>query len=1300
MLLLAPLIAAAEEPAPPPPFASVCFDDFTGAQEFPSREAVHRMLAEIPGAAYGMSEESFNNVKPVIVSGLSRLADPWPADHALRLSFLRLEQWRIYLWNGKQGVALYYCPAPWACWSEWAAYATTRTGTAPRPDTFALWAGDEGRFSRCGGGTFALHYEEGNLVMTRGNLRMLSVPFSGPPAEVYFEGKAMIRGMALVPCRGVAPPPATLPLAMDRAKQAEMVWTNQSPARYQLNVSPEGAVELASKPGPEKQPDPQGKAGIASLTLGEPNLYLYDFELESPQAGTGIFLGNAAGEPLYRLGIVKQQNGSRLMFEPGLDNDRDSYHGVQCERELVPWMGTRQWFRLILGAGIVRCWTSGDGLHWVSLTEKPQRIRGECRQIGLYCFPGKQPRAIKLHSLAIRRLDALLSLVPEAVLRQTPLLAEQGDSGNWLMQCKKCQPADVSPQEWQRACVLRTLAGGPTYELGQHLLLQLLGEVSLEPGQYDARLQLFQQAALLVDTWETEPSARVVQDLGRVQQRLLRQRDPAPFTRILPGLIDLPVSPQVVNMLTARDKSLPGVRPWELLRFEVLLGVYEERWEDVAELGRRMTYWARRAEYDWLSPAWVESSGLVPIMTSAMAQATAQLPDRQPIEKAAPPPEPVHGKKKGRKSGKPRAKLVPYQAAHPLVERLSREACSVAAELQSALASNSYAEAARIIHDAGDTAANSLVFSADDPHWMLSLAVTAEQALAAAPELRQAMQSQFGPLGELRFKQAVAAADAAAVEAVTTQFPGTRGAADAHAWLGDRLLAAGRFCEAIGHFQTALDFPATSGSADAEYRDGLSARLRLATALLGRPAGVPITAPVQLGSKEQTAAEFERLIDELRRARADVSPPSGVRPESAGTTSAALPQGRYEGRPWSHIALGRDHKDESLREFQWSCQQLACTFAGARMLIASPLLLASFDLDSGRQQWQQQSPAEWSRLLKVSVPMQAVVSGAHVFQRRLFAEGIGLSCFDLQDGRVLWDTRPPGENLVSDPLLFGSRIFLFSTAGATQDDPYLHLQLCRFNADSGELNARVPLADFRNSSAPFTCRTVALVDRIVASAAGCVFCCDLGGHIRWLRRQICLPNEGDNGYNAFGRYLQTHGLPLVAERRLYVTQPGVWKIECLDLDSGRMLWQRAEPGLRRLLGVNPQRLLAETTAGLLALDARSGKELWTHEEESHPGTGRAARLAGGVFDDPEVTVYALLRNTTGESWSTSVQPYLLWLNAHTGEKLSETLVEAPDRKPANQAFGPLFFAPGRQWVRWPARLDSTEQEILELIRAK
>ena len=405
-------VAQVTEPAPP--FAEVCFGDFTPEQIMRSSD-LRRWVDQVPGQPFKVQE---NGTSPPIFEGLARLLAPWKDDLALRLALYDHHGFKLHLWTGQEGVTLWHYAYP----PTWAAYKTTRVAAEPKPATFALAANDNQMFGRLGAGTLELRHVEGQLVMTRGNVRLLTVPLSAPPQEVYFEGRATVRGITLVRSEGLPAEPTPRPTILRADKPGHLAWTENLPAGAKLNKLEDGAIELTATK--TKAP---AWSGIA---LQEPGLYEAIFEIENPQPGAGVFLGDASG-PQHQLNFFRDSRTSWTSFAflaPG-DNRTESNHDIA--QHPVPYALPRQWIRLVLGFGSLKCWTSGDGLHWSRALTPLQNPLGfsSYTHVGLCCVQGDQPRLDPLAQTGDSRAPRHHVARARRVERQGPGLARRSELG-------------------------------------------------------------------------------------------------------------------------------------------------------------------------------------------------------------------------------------------------------------------------------------------------------------------------------------------------------------------------------------------------------------------------------------------------------------------------------------------------------------------------------------------------------------------------------------------------------------------------------------------------------------------------------------------------------------------------------------------------------------------------------------------------------------------------------------------------------------------------------------------------------
>jgi len=106
------LIGRSSLAAEPPAFSEVCFDDFDDREPWPAEEELKKVLGRVSGASYDISKSSkdhWSGSRPATrISGTFRLNMPWKANHALRLSVVDPDNFRLHLWRGQQGVTLRY----------------------------------------------------------------------------------------------------------------------------------------------------------------------------------------------------------------------------------------------------------------------------------------------------------------------------------------------------------------------------------------------------------------------------------------------------------------------------------------------------------------------------------------------------------------------------------------------------------------------------------------------------------------------------------------------------------------------------------------------------------------------------------------------------------------------------------------------------------------------------------------------------------------------------------------------------------------------------------------------------------------------------------------------------------------------------------------------------------------------------------------------------------------------------------------------------------------------------------------
>jgi len=1252
-------LAAAHKAAAPdaaaelPTFQEVCLEDFDQQSGYPGQEHLKRVLGQVQGHEYKMSGGQFYDRHACQISGLFQIQQPWQAGSAMRLSILSYKTLRLYFWRGDQGVAMSYYPN-W--YQQWAAYGTTRTGNKPKPDTYAYWATDSGRYQQSGSGTVLVLYQDGHLYLTRGDLVLMAVPLQGPPAEVFIEAEGMVRGLQFLRCRGVPAAPQPRPAVAKLAKPAEANWNLRAAEGITLNKLPDGGVELAAKE--------RTQAGQAGVAVCKPGLHEFLFEIEDAAVGTGVYLGDAQGNQIYRLGVLRESTSQRpllCLLDP--TNGSVEQWG-DFNAAASPYAGKRQWVQLVAGAGMWRFSVSGDGIHWSPAITAAAVQRPLPTQVGLYCIPTDKARSIKLRSLEVRRLDGLSSAAPPAVVERVPqevgrlktlpapasggapqpavLLEKAGSLEQWLQVATASRPTDVAPEVWQRACTLHTLTESTGQPLCQLLLFRLLDDLVAGPAEPALKVQALEEAALLINPQDGNSANQLGDCYGRLGQSLLRQGDPAPFSTVSSGLLRAPIAQRMWGRVAWDD----------LLTAELFPLLYQSRWSQVDELCQRIRLWQQPRRLMSNLPA-----EELPIADLAdWARATMPRRTSQP---------------QAERSG---AGIFWRPLLSP---SLSKEGYNALAEVDAALRGQAYGEACQAITATANPLALGMVPDTKDRRLLVTYPVAIRLMMDRQPALRKAMVEGYLRIGRLRLQTAISNGDESAVETVAVLFVGTQVAVEAHQWLGDRVLSAGRFVDAIGRYKQALH-----GASPAQ-RVAVAARARLAAALLGRELASPVTQPVQIGDTQFSAEQFERLVGELRQARGG--------PDSAGyyagRAQTAPPPGRYQVKPYTRLEGGDVAPPPNIPspDFDWGGRQTAVTLTADKMLLGNRALLVACNLADGRVLWQQKLQADKNQQTWPLVPMRPAVLGTRIFVRRPARDGPDLVCLDTSDGHVLWSGNPDTW-AASDPLLSGPELIVLTLRSVYPQK--LLLSLSRIDPASGEVLSQAPLAEFFDQwQRVLPCQATMVDDKIVATLGGCVLCCEQSGRVQWIRQQLWIPPK-DGSTPTRPWYAQVHDAPLVAKERVYATQPGMRSIECLDLATGRLLWQQTIPRLLRVVGLSGERLVVGTTTELLGLDAASGKVLWRRDTPDRLEALLCGR-PGGV---------CLVQLERQNDPNAPRRPVLVWLDPDTGRQSGETILEvAPQAKPM---FGPLLGHGSRQWLLFAMPQNPATRDVWELVPVK
>jgi outer membrane protein assembly factor BamB len=1125
-----------QEPENVPPFSQEAFRTFDIQRQLPRRTDILVWFEAVPGHNYRITEVDTQRGKCGQLEGLARLRAPWTPDSALKLSLENYNRLQMHFFHGSVGVTLVYYEDQQF---RWAAYATTRQPGKARPAALAITATDDDRCRRSEirfGGPIEIRHRGSELILSRGNIVLLSAPLPGPPDDVYFEGRVAFHGIELVRTQGDPQPLPQSPVVFESTRPAELAWTSSKPDVAAAESLPDGSLRLSADKAKQRA---ECMASLPGSSLCE-----VIAELDGVSPGTSVFLGTEQGAPPQVLRFFRDQRSGQLAA--GLRGPDDFYEGPvpEFKERPAPLVDAHCFVRMLYGAGNFRWWLSSDGIHWAQLEMAQDAPPASRRYLGLQVVANRPKTHLTLKRIALRELRGLAALAPAEIRERASGFPAAASLGDWLADVTRLAPVDVDLAAWRRACAIRTLGAGANRELAHALLELLLDDAAERKLAADEQLAALNDAMLLATDLRDGQAMRVglpsrYLALGRTA---FEQEGLPPWSTIQHTLMSVPAVTSLAQPTSVAEN----------LRWELIDSVSRKSPAETLELCQAWRFFQLQQQAPLLE--WAEATMRRDAPGAGSERVTRLKDGWRPL----------------------------------LVEEVSKETYNAITDVGSVLESEAWDDAAQMITSMGGETATGVAPWSDDKDLLVSIPVAIRLILDSYPPLSEALQTRFAPVARLRISQAIAAGDAQAVELAAVQFAGTEAVSEAHRWLGDQALASGWFERAIAQYRRAIDSaPALGGE--------LSPRIRLAAAMLGRDAEPPPTQSVRLGEITLTPEQFESLAIEMRgrgpsssAAAVDASPLAVTVPPP--TALQAQSKARLDGN------VGDKPQEEIVRrtnQFRvpWVDRQIATVREGDLLYVSNRFHVATYNLASGQRLWQSPPPPgpmkpaqDWAM-----IAMRPLITPQHIFARQLYGQSPQLVCLSKADGKIVWATgTSEREFFVSDPLLVQGQLMALSIALAEGEEGQLKWN--RFDSATGELVEQRDLVRLRKSWGTHGCCEVApLDDSIVAVLGGATLAVDAGGRLKWLRKQVVLPADEEPLW-----LLQRYQPPLIDGERLYVAQPGVRGIECLSAPTGRRHWLAVVPDLLAVSGLVDGKLIAWTEGDLRALDAASGKLLWRH----------------------------------------------------------------------------------------------------------
>jgi outer membrane protein assembly factor BamB len=1231
---------------------SILFQRFDTRRVLPQAIDLYRWFDVIVGEPKGIVEARSKYGQCGAIEGILRLKAPWTNDSILRLQLESYKQLQIHFFAGQQGVTLvYHADKP----ERWAAYSTTRKPSGFTPQTWQLTADDGGRNRRTRidqGGPYQLRHRRGELLLSRGDIVLIRAPLTELPDEVYFQGRASIVGIDWLRVAGVADgiaqhdQPGTLPAnepAARTMRAAEFAWQPQIDPQASLTILSDGAIRLESTKAT--------KRSWCSVWRPRDDLHYIDLELEDATAGAGIYLGNNA-KPQWVLRYVRDnRTGQLCLMARSAGDDHHAQDFPPLHTAMLPSVRGRHWVRLVYAPGMIRWWLSVDGEHWAEadpLRNPPHNMT----HLGLHCVTHADC-GVTLRQIRLTPLTAITALA-DPQLRQRVWLPDDPTASDeiaaWITRTAEFQPAGSSISAWRRTVAVQTLAAGCSAPLGTALIDLLLDDAEARELPLDEQLRLLEQAALLADLYDNEQRLQAwVDRYHRLGLAEAAKHDRSAFSSIRAALMRSPV-----KTVRRFDVAHPQAIGEELVQL-----TYAGDWSTTAQFCRKIRFFHLQTK--------------VPLFEWAEIAAAKRTPEGLSEDLLTRLPE-------------------TWRAM--LIERQSKEVYNVAAELLALLDSEAFDDAAHMIARLDPRALPGIAVDEHDDRLLASLPALITMAVRRHPQLRTAVARQQAALADLRLREQVALHDASGVALITVQFPGTAAVSRAHAWLGDRALSSGWFESALWHYRRALK---VSKPIDRRH---LNPRVTMSKIMLGSETADE-TSPLRLGDilikiEEIAAIEAKRRV-ELGTSSGRFTPNGFAGPHlltAAPTEFVVHKRARLDGS----VGQGANrvlNQNVILFNVDWANRQLAVSVDEQRMYVSNRFQVAAYDRKTGSRVWQ--SPQLPGRVRKTHewslTAMRPVLHGDRIYARQMYGDTTSLVCLDKATGQPIWTAiHRRDHDIISDPMIVQDHLVCLTMARTSQLESAV--RFTEFDPETGTIWRERDLITLSNAwHRRQVCEVQTFCDGMVAVLGGVVVSCDADGQLRWVSRQILLPPDEQPDW-----VTQTFSPPLVFSDtahvadggvslhrdQIYITEPGVRALQCLDAETGDLIWTRTLPDLKRLLGISGGCLIAHGHERLLGLDLMTGETRWRHSIEP---------LLHGHLCGGEHGILVARRQPIDDKNTTFV-PELVWLDGKTGRETHTTrLIGLEDSDPK---LGPMVVIDGQVWTFFGRGPKDAFRDLIQL----
>ncbi|MCK4275823.1 MAG: hypothetical protein KAX78_04875, partial [Phycisphaerae bacterium] len=319
----------------------------------------------------------------------------------LRLGVYQSQKCDLEFWNRNDGVRILIEPQK----KRIQVHSLTRKDARAKP-TVTGSLDDMGAWQWYRLGAIDLRYQDGQILICRGEIPLLRAAMPRPPTEGSLVGTGVrLRQAEARTCRPLAIPAAEKidKTLITHTSAGKLTWKKKPEDKTELSTDPGGVVSLSS------EKDKDNDTGRAWFELDIPQITGMEVTMHvrecTPLAGIFVHVKNAQDQ--IRMVLHK---GKRVV---GSGNQQEMTEDILMGRVI----DKEFWIRIRCGLDFLMVWVSPDGKRWWRRKYQPFYHSPGRLQIGLEIHQGKGPRRIAVDDVRIRRFEAIRRMVaPEAGL--------------------------------------------------------------------------------------------------------------------------------------------------------------------------------------------------------------------------------------------------------------------------------------------------------------------------------------------------------------------------------------------------------------------------------------------------------------------------------------------------------------------------------------------------------------------------------------------------------------------------------------------------------------------------------------------------------------------------------------------------------------------------------------------------------------------------------------------------------------------------------------------------------------------